>query len=969
MTRTMKKFTGFVLMVCMIVSLFAGVTTAFAAKDFKDVPSDNWAKTYVDYVVDKGYFAGATTDLFKPDDNMTRGMFVAVIAKVEGLTLDNNVAVDFSDVQTGKYYAGAVKWATDNGIVSGYGNGKFGPNDAITREQICVMMDKYIQYHDANNDTKYMDRKASVDFKDASDISSWAKDSVQKCVSYGLVQGFPDGKFYPKRNATRAEVSVMIYRLALWKEVVDGDEYKVSYKYESGTEGVELPAALNILIVPDSRTFHTGDIAEAYDPALSSFVADGKQWKFEGYKEKTVTVADSDVEFVGVWVVAKEAQKEYGVKYAFADIDGKNIVPIDVPKDEKTYKTGEKVSAMNPDSPVKTEKGVWTFVGWDKEGAQTMTETVADHDVVFTGYWKYTANKYHVTYVAKMYGTGEALPAEVAKELEGRAPVDKNEYEDGAWVWIKEPTSKSDYSDPTGRVWNYKGATYQVATTIKGADIEVVEYWGYAGPKYTLTYTSSIEDVDGEGMSNVDIRNTLLTALPNPRTESHYAGEYVTVKWPTQTVSKADTRFLIIPKYDLDGEWMFKYYKNSYSGETYMPGGNEELRMPARSISLVAYWKYYEYAKVHYNNITKNKSVDKTKLDALLPKPNSTKDRVIPGDTITIQEPSKKSITINKVEYKYYGAAVNSTDPKDVVKDKNFDITEDVYNDSNGKIEIYWLWYAKDTKAFYVNNPSGNSKLDNMLPDPNPEDDVYAPGDSITISEPENKTVKIGSKVYSYVGATINKPVNSKKTNLIKGNTYTLKPEDINNSNEVVVYWNWKDTQNKVYYRFANESSLPEDVMKQLEIEEESLANYAESDTVYPSWSPKQTEVHEEGKTWYWNGWDKYYVINDNNEVTFTGNWTTSPKNYVSYKFVSTRPQDALTDVLKVNSIPETRTNLDKAGQKIKLPSITVPSNGEWKFVGWTTNPNATKPVYKQPGDEVEIKETTEYVGVWQKIK
>ena len=879
MTRTMKKFTGFVLMVCMIVSLFAGVTTAFAAKDFKDVPSDNWAKTYVDYVVDKGYFAGATTDLFKPDDNMTRGMFVAVIAKVEGLTLDNNVAVDFSDVQTGKYYAGAVKWATDNGIVSGYGNGKFGPNDAITREQICVMMDKYIQYHDANNDTKYMDRKASVDFKDASDISSWAKDSVQKCVSYGLVQGFPDGKFYPKRNATRAEVSVMIYRLALWKEVVDGDEYKVSYKYESGTEGVELPAALNILIVPDSRTFHTGDIAEAYDPALSSFVADGKQWKFEGYKEKTVTVADSDVEFVGVWVVAKEAQKEYGVKYAFADIDGKNIVPIDVPKDEKTYKTGEKVSAMNPDSPVKTEKGVWTFVGWDKEGAQTMTETVADHDVVFTGYWKYTANKYHVT----------------------RAPVDKNEYEDGAWVWIKEPTSKSDYSDPTGRVWNYKGATYQVATTIKGADIEVVEYWGYAGPKYTLTYTSSIEDVDGEGMSNVDIRNTLLTALPNPRTESHYAGEYVTVKWPTQTVSKADTRFLIIPKYDLDGEWMFKYYKNSYSGETYMPGGNEELRMPARSISLVAYWKYYEYAKVHYNNITKNKSVDKTKLDALLPKPNSTKDRVIPGDTITIQEPSKKSITINKVEYKYYGAAVNSTDPKDVVKDKNFDITEDVYNDSNGKIEIYWLWYAKDTKAFYVNNPSGNSKLDNMLPDPNPEDDVYAPGDSITISEPENKTVKIGSKVYSYVGATINKPVNSKKTNLIKGNTYTLKPEDINNSNEVVVYWN--------------------------------------------------------------------YVINDNNEVTFTGNWTTSPKNYVSYKFVSTRPQDALTDVLKVNSIPETRTNLDKAGQKIKLPSITVPSNGEWKFVGWTTNPNATKPVYKQPGDEVEIKETTEYVGVWQKIK
>ena len=137
MTRTMKKFTGFVLMVCMIVSLFAGVTTAFAAKDFKDVPSDNWAKPYVDFVVDKGYFAGATADLFKPDDNMTRGMFVAVIAKVEGLTLDNNVAVDFNDVKSGKYYAGAVKWATDNGIVTGYGNGSFGPNDH-TISQKCL---------------------------------------------------------------------------------------------------------------------------------------------------------------------------------------------------------------------------------------------------------------------------------------------------------------------------------------------------------------------------------------------------------------------------------------------------------------------------------------------------------------------------------------------------------------------------------------------------------------------------------------------------------------------------------------------------------------------------------------------------------------------------------------------------------------------------------------------------------------
>ena len=68
MTRSMKKVVGFVLMVCMIVSLFAGVTSAFAAKAFKDVPDGHWAKPYVDFVVDKGYFAGVSEDSEKSKD-------------------------------------------------------------------------------------------------------------------------------------------------------------------------------------------------------------------------------------------------------------------------------------------------------------------------------------------------------------------------------------------------------------------------------------------------------------------------------------------------------------------------------------------------------------------------------------------------------------------------------------------------------------------------------------------------------------------------------------------------------------------------------------------------------------------------------------------------------------------------------------------------------------------------------------
>ena len=364
MTRTMKKFTGFVLMVCMIVSLFAGVTTAFAAKDFKDVPGDNWAKPYVDFVVDKGYFAGATADLFKPDDNMTRGMFVAVIAKVEGLTLDNNVAVDFNDVQSGKYYAGAVKWATDNGIVSGYGNGSFGPNDAITREQICVMMDKYIQYHDANNDTKYLDRKASVDFKDASDISSWAKDSVQKCVSYGLVQGFPDGKFYPKRNATRAEVAVMIYRLALYiDEETQPTEFKAQYKFTSGTEGKKLDSKVEALLPSDANNYKNGETVKAVDPAETTVMVEDGVWSFAGYDKKEAKVDKADVVFTGKWTFAEVDTKEYSVEYKF--VSGTKGVELPalltttlLPKDTNSYLSGETVKAIDPAS-----KQVYYFTG------------------------------------------------------------------------------------------------------------------------------------------------------------------------------------------------------------------------------------------------------------------------------------------------------------------------------------------------------------------------------------------------------------------------------------------------------------------------------------------------------------------------------------------------------------------------------------------------------------------------------
>ena len=173
---------------------------------FNDVSANDWFASAVDYVTGKGMMNGTADNTFSPKANTTRGMVVTVLYRLENQP--STSAASFTDVASGAYYANAVAWANANGIVSGYGSGKFGPNDKVTREQLAAILYRYAQYK------KYdVSGANSLDgYTDAQSVSSYAVPALQWANAAGVVTGKSGNKLDPKGNATRAEVAAMLMR-------------------------------------------------------------------------------------------------------------------------------------------------------------------------------------------------------------------------------------------------------------------------------------------------------------------------------------------------------------------------------------------------------------------------------------------------------------------------------------------------------------------------------------------------------------------------------------------------------------------------------------------------------------------------------------------------------------------------------------------------------------------------------------
>lgn len=174
---------------------------------FTDVKSGAWYYDDVQYVYSKGMMVGTAEDKFSPDATTTRGMIVTILYRLEGEPDVSGTNV-FNDVAEGKYYADAVKWAAKNEIVSGYGNGKFGPEDAITREQMAAILYRYASYK-GEDMTKTADLSK---FTDSGKISGYAEAPLSWANAEGLISGKGGGILDPLGKATRAEVSAILHR-------------------------------------------------------------------------------------------------------------------------------------------------------------------------------------------------------------------------------------------------------------------------------------------------------------------------------------------------------------------------------------------------------------------------------------------------------------------------------------------------------------------------------------------------------------------------------------------------------------------------------------------------------------------------------------------------------------------------------------------------------------------------------------
>lgn len=177
----------------------------YNGKSFTD--TNHWAKDYIAFVTARELFLGTGGNLFSPDSSVTRGMFAAVLARLDGSDLSGYTTPRFSDVSTGQYYSAPVEWAADKGIVNGVGNGKFNPDQNITREQMAVMLINYVKYKGYA-----LPAKTSAAFNDESGVASWAKDAVKSIQAAGIINGKSGNVYDPQGIATRAEMTAVFAR-------------------------------------------------------------------------------------------------------------------------------------------------------------------------------------------------------------------------------------------------------------------------------------------------------------------------------------------------------------------------------------------------------------------------------------------------------------------------------------------------------------------------------------------------------------------------------------------------------------------------------------------------------------------------------------------------------------------------------------------------------------------------------------
>lgn len=249
----MKRIWSFLLMAAMLFSLSIPACAAVEDTGFSDVDAGAWYADAVEYVRDNGLMSGTGGSTFSPEMTTSRGQLAAILYRASGSPAVSGTAA-FPDVLDGAYYADASKWACANGIITGYPDGSFGPDDPITRQQLATILWRYAGSPSAPAGQDYVDEAFIADY--AATAVDWARDN-------GIIGGKDGNRFDPNGSATRAQVAVILSR---YMELIA----------QGGTTPDPAPDGARVLVAYFSASGNTetvaGYIAGALDADLLALI-------------------------------------------------------------------------------------------------------------------------------------------------------------------------------------------------------------------------------------------------------------------------------------------------------------------------------------------------------------------------------------------------------------------------------------------------------------------------------------------------------------------------------------------------------------------------------------------------------------------------------------------------------------------------------------------------------------------------
>ena len=192
--------------------------TKIADTIFPDTSASDWYNDSVTYAVGAGIMSGYSNGKFGTSDSIQRQDFLVMLARLEGVDLDAYGAKKsaFPDVPENSYFEAAVNWGSENGIVTGYQNGKFGVGDKVTREQLVTFLYRYAGYKDY--DTSYSGNRENVvssQYNDYKNVSAFAKQPILWAIEKGVISGKTATTIVPQGNAQRCEVAKIMYNIYL----------------------------------------------------------------------------------------------------------------------------------------------------------------------------------------------------------------------------------------------------------------------------------------------------------------------------------------------------------------------------------------------------------------------------------------------------------------------------------------------------------------------------------------------------------------------------------------------------------------------------------------------------------------------------------------------------------------------------------------------------------------------------------